>query len=66
MVRRLINVFTNCGADEISIIINSISELTFSYLRKMMNTVNVQGRRILLYDKLILQRQRGWSYRGTS
>lgn len=41
MVRSLITVFTNCGADEISVIINSISGFIFNYLRELMNTLNV-------------------------
>lgn len=38
MVRRLINVFTNCGADEISVI---ISGFTSNYLHEQKNTVSV-------------------------
>lgn len=44
MVRRLINVFINCGADEITVIINSISGFTSNYLHELKNTVNVPVR----------------------
>lgn len=44
MVWRQINVFINCGEDEISVIINSSSGFTSNYLHELMNTVNVPVR----------------------
>lgn len=41
MLRRLINVFTNCGADEIFVIINGTSGFTSNYLHELKNTVSV-------------------------